>query len=188
MQDKKIRMEIIFAVDRNWSIGVDGDMLFHIRTDLKRFRSITYGHVLVMGRKTFESLPGQRPLPGRINLVITRDRNYSREGILVLNDLDKLGEVLEELTNGGEKKVFMIGGGEMVRQLLGNCYYAHITKVDEVFERFDTSIPNLDQDPDWEIVYMSAGQTDGVREFSYVDYARKSERKYYQFKVDGKTV
>ncbi|MDO5689753.1 MAG: dihydrofolate reductase [Tissierellia bacterium] len=176
------KMEIIFAVDKNWSIGIDGDMLFHIRTDLRRFRDITYGHILVMGRKTFESLPGQRPLPGRVNLVITRNREYEREGILVLNDLDKLDEKLNELDPNQEKKVFLIGGGEMVRQLLDRCVYAHITKVQESYELFDTSIPNLDEDPEWEIVYMSATQTDGIRDFAYVDYQRRSERKYVEFR------
>lgn len=83
-------MILIFAVDNNWNIGYNGDMLFKISEDLKRFKEITVGNIIIMGRKTFESLPYKKALPNRINIIITRDKEYKGENIMVVNSLEQL--------------------------------------------------------------------------------------------------
>ena len=88
---------MIFAVDLNWNIGYDGDMLFKIHADLRRFRRMTESNIIIMGRKTFMSLPDQKPLPNRITLVLTRDRDFLREGVTVVNDLEALKTLVEKL-------------------------------------------------------------------------------------------
>ena len=80
-------MKMIFAVDENWNIGYDGDMLFKISKDLQRFRRLTETNIIIMGRKTFESLPDQKALPNRINIVITRDATYKADEVAYVDDL-----------------------------------------------------------------------------------------------------
>lgn len=145
-------MIIIFAVDRNWAIGLKGDMLTKISKDLKRFKELTSGNIIVMGRKTFESLPNQKPLPNRVNIVITKDKSYKREGITVLNSIEELDSYILEINPNQEKKVFLIGGGNLVSQLMDKVYEAYITKIDKAFSEYDTVIPNLDKLEGWKIV------------------------------------
>ena len=90
-------MILIFAVDNNWNIGYDGDLLYKISEDLKRFRRLTEGNIIVMGRRTFESLPDKKALQNRINIVITRDKEYKAEGAMVINYLESLFPLLKEL-------------------------------------------------------------------------------------------
>lgn len=167
-------MKLIFAVDKNWSIGVNGDMLVHLSNDLKRFKEITMGGILVMGRKTFESLPNQKPLPGRTSLVVTTNKDYRREGITVVNSLEELFKKLEEINPEKERQVFLIGGGNLVDQLIDKCDYAHITKIDHAFPDFDTAIPNLDKIGGWEVVSEGESLTDEKTGYKYkhFDYKR----------------
>lgn len=148
-------MILIFAVDRNFSIGLDGDMLFYLKEDLTRFKKITSGHIMVMGRKTLESLPGGLPLKNRTNIVLTRDKNYKKDGVTIVNDLSKLFEKIEEIKKPGQE-VFLIGGGDLVAQLVDKCEKAYITYVDKEFPEFDTKIPHLDQLDNWELVQESS--------------------------------
>lgn len=165
-------MKIIFAVDRNWSIGYDGDMLFKISKDLKRFKNITIGNIIVMGRKTFESLPDQKPLVDRINIVVTRDKNYSKEGIIVVNDIEEMFLKIKELNPENKMDVFLIGGGNLTKQLIDHCDFAYITKVNKNFEVYDTYIPNLDQSFNWEMVEESKRFYQDDLEYRYVNYRR----------------
>ncbi|MGF7060394.1 dihydrofolate reductase [Brassicibacter mesophilus] len=166
-------MKLIFAVDNNWNIGYDGDMLFKISEDLKRFRSLTEGNIIIMGRKTFESLPEKKALPNRINIVITRDKEYKAHNIIVINSLDKLFPLIEKLKSSSENELetFVIGGGNIARQLISYCNKAHITKVFRAFEA-DTLIPNLDLDDDWKIEKESEVYRQNNLLYKYVDYIR----------------
>ncbi|MDO5717800.1 MAG: dihydrofolate reductase [Tissierellia bacterium] len=164
-------MILIFAVDRNWSIGVDGDMLFKISSDLQRFKKITMGGILIMGRKTFESLPGSNPLPGRTNIVVTRNEDYKKDGIIVVNSIEEMDKKLEELNPENERKVFLIGGGDLVAQLIDRCSYANITKVDSSFEKWDTRIPNLDE-LGWKILSESEEKEESGLKYKYCEYER----------------
>lgn len=165
-------MYLIFAVDGNWKIGHEGGMLVHIDEDLHRFRRITEGHIVIMGRKTLEALPGQKPLENRINILVTRNKEYKKEGFLIVNNLQDLFPLLEKINPNNEKKVFVTGGGTIARQLLLFCKEAHITKVFKDFPEADTFIPNLDLDPDWEMTKVSEVYRQGDLYYKYVDYKR----------------
>ena len=167
-------MEMIFAVDRNWNIGYDGNMLFKISNDLQRFKEITTPHILVMGRKTFVSLPGSRPLPGRAHVVFTRDEDFKVEGVTVVHSIEEMDALLSEMTKDG-RKVFLIGGGHLTKQLIDRVTFAHITKVDREFLPADTVLPNLDTMDEFEVTWESEPKKDdhGL-EYRYVNYERKN--------------
>ncbi|MDY0235603.1 MAG: dihydrofolate reductase [Gudongella sp.] len=165
-------MILIFAVDGNWKIGVDGQMLVEIEEDLHRFKEITDGHIVVMGRKTMEALPGQNPLPNRINIIITRQEDFKKEGFLVVNSMEDLFPLLKQINPDKEKKVFVTGGGTIARQLLLFCNKAYITKVFKDFKNTDTFIPNLDLDDAWEVASESEVQRQDDIYYRYVDYER----------------
>lgn len=165
-------MILIFAVDRNWNIGYDGDMLFKISEDLKRFRLLTEGNIIIMGRKTFESLPEKKSLPNRINIIITREETYKAEGGIVINSLEELSPLLKELNPNNEMENFVIGGGNIVKQMMSYCNKAYITKINQAFEGADTFIPNLDLLNDWKVVNESEVYKQDDLYYKYVDYIR----------------
>ncbi len=165
-------MILIFAVDGNWKIGLGGQMLVEIEEDLHRFKEITDGHIVIMGRKTMEALPGQNPLSNRINIIITRQKDFKKEDFIVVNSMEDLFPLLKEINPNKEKKVFVTGGGTIARQLLLFCNKAYITKVFKDFKNTDTFIPNLDLDEDWEVVKESEVHRQGDIYYRYVDYER----------------
>lgn len=168
-------MDMIFAVDRQWNIGYDGDMLFKISDDLKRFKDITMGNVMLMGRKTFVSLPDSKPLPGREHVVLTRDRGFSAEGVHVVHSTEEMDQKLAELTADG-RGVFLIGGGNLTAQLLDRVQTAYITKVDRVFLPADTLLPNLDANEKFEITWEGEPMMDSNGlPYQYVNYERIKE-------------
>lgn len=163
---------MIFAVDRNWNIGYDGDMLFKISKDLQRFREFTEENIIIMGRKTFESLPGKKALPDRINIVITRDKRYKADNIIVVNSVEELFLLLKKLNCNNEMEEFLIGGGNLTHQMLKYCDEAYITKVNKAFDISDTLIPNLDIDENWKIIKESETDYQDDLEYKYVNYQR----------------
>ncbi|MDR1763554.1 MAG: dihydrofolate reductase [Dysgonamonadaceae bacterium] len=129
---------IIVAVAENGAIGKGGDLLWHIGEDLKRFKEITSGHPVIMGRKTWESLP-KKPLPDRRNIVVTKNRDFTAEGAEICHSTE---EVLSACKNeNGE--VFCIGGAALYREMLPLCDKLYITRVFENFEA-DTFMPEID--------------------------------------------
>lgn len=165
-------MILIFAVDNNWNIGYKGDMLYKISKDLKRFRRITEGNIIIMGRKTFESLPDKKPLLNRINIVITRNKEYKEQGIIVINSVDELYPLLNKINPNNEMENFIIGGGEIARQTLDKCHKAYITKIYKTVEKVDTSMPNLDLMGNWKIVNKSRLYKEADVEYQYIDYIK----------------
>ena len=169
-------MKLIFAVDNNFSMGLKGDMLFHLRKDLKRFKSITMGNILVMGRKTLESLPGSKPLEGRTHIVLTRNKDYKNGDAHIINSLDDLDQLIESLNPQKDKEVFLIGGGDLVGQLIDKCDTAYITKVDKTYSSYDTQIPNLDELDEWKLVEKSEVQVEEQKNetfhYTYNKYKR----------------
>ena len=121
-------MKAIAAVAPNWGIGDGTGMLYRIPGALKFFRSRTAGHTVIMGRRTLESLPGGKPLPKRRNIVLTRDRRWHPRGVYVCHSIR---ELLELLTALEETDPFVIGGGEIYRQLLPYCDSCILTRVDQ---------------------------------------------------------
>ena len=166
-------MILLFAVDENWGIGYKGDLLVKISEDLKRFKKMTTENIIIMGRKTFESLPDGKALPNRINIVMTRDKDYSCcDDIIVVNSTEELLEKLKELNPNDEMQHFLIGGANICRSLMPYCTKAYITKVYKAFEKVDTVLPNLDEDDTWKIVDTSDIHTQGNIEYKYVEYSR----------------
>lgn len=148
-------MNIIVAVDKNWSIGNHGQLLVSIPEDKRMFRDETLGKVIVMGRKTLESLPGKQPLYGRTNIVLTRNPDYKVKGALVCHSLS---EIQKELGKYPEENCFIIGGQSIYEQFLPFCDTAHVTYIDYAYSA-DTYFPDLDKDPSWEMTAESDEQT-----------------------------
>lgn len=158
-------LSIIVAVASNNVIGANNKLLWHISEDLKRFKTITTGHKILMGRKTFESLPCI--LPNRHHIVITRDTNFKvdDERVTVINDIN---EVIKEYQNSNEE-VFVIGGGEIYKQLLPYANKIYLTKVNKVYEG-DTYFPEMDMNlwKETSCIPMSDSGTETIN-FSFID-------------------
>ena len=159
-------MELIVAVYDDWGIGKDGTQPVALSADRKFFRETTRGAAVIVGRKTVEDFPGQKPLPGRENILLTR-QNLVLEGFTVCNSPE---EAAEKAKNA--EKVFVIGGGSIYRQMLPMCRRAYVTKVHCTPES-DTWFPNLDAASDWQLqeVLMS-GEENGVA-YEMCLYVRK---------------
>ena len=148
----------IVAVDNNWGIGYNGELLEHIPEDMKYFRELTEGNVVIMGRKTWESLP-TKPLPNRDNLIIssTLYLNFSEyEGYRVSTSSIKWVEFYLTLLKVGyavlnNKDIFIIGGGSIYEQLLPYCDTVYLTHIGKDHKNVDTYFPRIDKDPEWEI-------------------------------------
>ncbi|NPA38063.1 MAG: dihydrofolate reductase [Chlorobi bacterium] len=136
-------ISIIVAVDKNNGIGRNGDQLAYISGDLKRFKALTTGHTIVMGRKTFEALP-KGALPNRRNVVITRKKDFHPEGCDVYHSVE---DVLKTL--GNDDEVFIIGGGEIYKAFLPYTQKIYLTVIEHEFEGVDTFFPEIN-DSEWE--------------------------------------
>lgn len=157
-------MNLIVAVDQNWAIGKDGDQLVYLKEDLKRFRTLTSGHTVILGRKTLDTFPGGRPLKNRRNLILSRNPQFQAEGAEVFASV-------EELVQQADGDAFVIGGASVYEQLLPYCDTAYITKIHAGFPA-DTYFPDLDKSEDWEIVEESESlEQDGIA-YHYVTYRR----------------
>ena len=161
-------MNLIAAVDKNWAIGLKNKLLVSIPSDMKFFRETTTGKVVVMGRKTLESFPNQRPLKNRVNIVLTKDETYQVKDALVVHDMEQLRE---ELAKYPSEDIYVIGGETIYKQLLDDCDVAHITKIDYAFEA-DAYFPNLDAMPEWKITQDSEEQTYFDLEYYFYRYER----------------
>ncbi|MBR1797112.1 MAG: dihydrofolate reductase [Clostridiales bacterium] len=139
-------MIAIAAVDENWAIGNKGDLLISIPEDQKGvFRKYTAGNTVVFGRKTLMTFPGERLLPKRVNIILTRNKLFAKEGAVILHDKEELKTYEEEHP---EEKIFLIGGESVYKTMLDLCDEAIITYIHKTFEA-DAYFPNLDEDPEW---------------------------------------
>ena len=134
----------IVAVDNHWGIGYNGDLLEHIPGDLKYFKEVTTGHVVVMGRKTWDSLP-KKPLPDRTNIIISNQGNLLLENGAIRLKLEDLLLGIADF----EEDIFVIGGGTIYKELLSFCDRIYVTKIYQDHENVDTFFPNLDESADW---------------------------------------
>ena len=158
-------MNLIVAVDQNWAIGKDGEQLVYLKEDLKRFRTLTSGHTVILGRKTLATFPGGRPLKNRRNLILSRNPQFQAEGAEVFSSV-------EELVQRADGDAFVIGGASVYEQLLPYCDTAYITKIHAAFPA-DTYFPDLDKSEEWEVVEESESlEQDGIA-YHYVTYRRK---------------
>lgn len=159
-------MNMIVCVSRNWGIGKDNQLLFHIPNDLKQFRALTIGKTVVMGHNTLKSLPGGKPLPERTNIVLSRDPNLVVDGATVCHDMQ---DVLIELSTVSPDDVFIIGGASVYKMFLPYCRRALITRVDAAPEA-DSFFPDLQEHPQWKIRQESDFMEHNGLSYQYVEY------------------
>ena len=159
-------MKIILAVDQNWGIGKDNEMLFHLKKDLKHFKDLTIGNIVIMGRSTYESIG--KALADRKNIILTRNNNYKLEDALVFHNVDNILAYVK----GKKEEVFVIGGSQIVDLFLPYCDEAIITKIFDQKDA-DTYLHNFDLDNDFEITNESEIFEENKIKFKYVIYRRK---------------
>lgn len=149
-------MELIVAVYDDWGIGADGTQPVALSADRKFFRETTRGAMVIVGRRTIADFPGKKPLPGRVNVALTRS-NAEIPGFTVCNS----PEAAAELAKTAERTM-VIGGGSVYRQMLPLCDTAYVTKVHCTPES-DTYFPNLDEDADWSLAeVLQSGEENGI--------------------------
>lgn len=144
-------MKAIVAVDLNWGIGYKGNLLERIPEDMKFFKRTTTGKIVIMGRETFESLPGKEPLKDRINIVLSRNESFTNDKVTICRSLT---ELFGKLKNYPDDDVFVIGGESVYAQLLSYCTEVYATKVENTYNA-DKYFVNLDKDETWEILTKS---------------------------------
>lgn len=148
----------LVAVDKNWGIGKSNKMPWNIPGELVFFKEVTYGGIVVMGRKTLESLPNGKPLKGRRNIVLSKNPDFTVKGVEVVSSPE---ELLKLIHNENEDKVFLIGGASIYHLLLPYCKKAYITKVEGEFE-VDTYHSNLDNYSEWQLCEESSKITSNI--------------------------
>ncbi|KGK31835.1 dihydrofolate reductase [Cellulophaga sp. E6(2014)] len=160
---------LIAAAAENNALGKDNDLLWHLPDDFKRFKTLTTGHPIVMGRKTFESFP--KPLPNRTHIIITRDKNYSItfENCQIVHSLDAALAVASEI----DENIFIIGGGEIYALGLEKATHIELTRVHTTFEA-DAFFPDFDKN-NWELIKEVHHAKDDKHkyDFTYLTYQSK---------------
>ena len=157
MSEKTIT--IIVAAAENNAIGKDNDLIWSLPNDLKRFKKLTSGHCIIMGRKTFDSFPGL--LPNRKHIVISKkSKKYFPEKVIVVDSIDNAIKATED-----DKNPFIIGGGEIYKLALNCSHKIELTRVHENFEA-DTFFPELDK-VKWKLVDSEKNEKDEKHKFSY---------------------
>lgn len=138
----RVRLSLIAAVAKNGVIGAGNALPWRLSSDLKRFKSITMGKPVIMGRKTYESIG--KPLPGRTNIVLSRTAGFAPEGVIVAANLDDaLAEAEDNVQGSGDKEIFVIGGGSVYREAISGADRLYITHVEATVEG-DTHFPPID--------------------------------------------
>jgi dihydrofolate reductase len=136
-----MEISLVVAVADNLAIGREGNLLWRLPKDMQYFKEVTWGHHVLMGRKTWESIPSKyRPLPGRVNIVISRNNDFVAEGCKVVKSVE---EGIEFARLSGEQELMVIGGGEIYRQTLIMADKIYLTKVHHTFIDADAFFPEI---------------------------------------------
>lgn len=160
-------LTIIAAVAENNALGKNNDLIWRLPADLKRFKKITLGHHIIMGRKTFESLG--KPLPNRTTIIITRNKNYKVDNCIVVNSLEKAIIAAKDDPNP-----FILGGGEIYKDAMVHADILDLTLVHHSFEDADTFFPEIDFEK-WEEIKREDFEADETHDYDYsfVTYKKK---------------
>ena len=153
------KISIIVAVAENYAIGLNNELLCHLSDDLKRFKKLTTGNVVVMGKKTYESLP-VRPLPNRLNIVITDNPTDCFDNCITAFSIE---DAIDKMSP--DKENFIIGGGSIYRQFLPVADYLYLTRIHKTFEA-DTFFPEISE-TDWNILSEDHVRADEKNEYDY---------------------
>lgn len=165
-------MEFIVAVDENWGIGKDGGMLDHLPKELAFFKRKTTGHVIVMGRKTLESFPGGKPLPDRLNIVLTQQVEFDApEGVVQVHSLPGLARTLRAL---GRDDVYLVGGASVYARLKDVCKGGYVTHIRHAYDGAEVFFPDLSRDDRWELAETIAHAEDQDKALDFCYYRNLS--------------
>ena len=162
---------MIYAIvhaDKEWGIGKGNDMMFSLPKDMKFFRETTMGHTVVMGGNTLRSFPGQKPLKNRVNIVLSRGQ--VRDDCIIVRSYEQLKT---EMKNREDEDIFVIGGGEIYRELLPYCHGAYVTKVDAIGGA-EVFFPNLDAHPDFVCVNEGEPIDDNGLTIRFTEYRNQN--------------
>lgn len=161
-------ISLIVAMDKNRVIGVDNQLPWHLPADLKRFKALTMGHHIIMGRKTYESIG--KPLPGRKTVIVTRQHDYKAEGCFVVHSLDAA-----VMMTRGDEHAFIIGGADLFQQSLPYADRVYLTEIELKVPRGDTYFPELPASQ-WQLVEREDHKPDEKNQYaySYLTYAKKT--------------
>lgn len=165
-------MQLVVNVTENWGIGMENQLLVTISADLKRFRQLTTGKTVILGRSTLATFPGGRPLKNRRNLVLSRNPNLIIEGAEVYPDIPSLLAAIKDLD---QDSVSVIGGASVYEALLEYCDTAFVTKT-LLTPPADRFFPNLDELSNWKIVSRSEVCEENGISYQYVDYINTAPR------------
>lgn len=150
---------MIAAAGENNELGKDNDLLWHLPDDFKRFKQITTGHHIIMGRKTFETFP--KPLPNRTHVVITRNKNFKKEGAVVVHTMKQALKLVEK-----DEQPFIIGGGEIYKMGLPIANKIELTRVNATFWDADTFFPAFSND-EWQLISKTVHPKDERHKYSF---------------------
>ena len=161
--DSSKEVTLIAAASENNALGKDNKLIWHLSKDLQHFKTLTNGHAVIMGRKTFESMP--RALPNRTNIIITRQSDYQAENITVCSSLSEALTIAKD-----DPRPFIIGGGEIYSQLIDSCDELLVTKIHREIDG-DAFFPMIDLSV-WSLVDQSEKLNENDIEFSYLTYRK----------------
>ena len=167
-------MNLIVAVDKNWGIGSNNGLLYNLKQDMEFFKEKTMGKVVVMGDRTLASFPKGNPLKNRINVCISDNPEFQKEGVTVVNSLK---ELFETLSFYNTENIFVIGGAYVYKQLLPYCQKAYITKIQSE-KPADRFFPNLDQEDNWKLVTTGDPHFEQDVVFYFCEYQNQSPKKF----------
>lgn len=162
---------MIYAIvhaDKEWGIGKGNDMMFSLPADMKFFRAATMGHTVVMGGNTLRSFPNQKPLKNRVNIVLSRGQ--VRDDCIIVRSYEELKNEMKSREN---EDVYVIGGGEVYKELLPYCHEVLVTKVDAIGGA-EVFFPNLDTHPDFECVDEGIPQDDNGYTIRFTRYRNRA--------------
>lgn len=172
-----MKISIIVSVSENWVIGKDNKLLWKLSSDLKRFKELTSGHVVIMGQKTFESLPNGA-LPNRTNIVLTDDPDFSYQGVIPAFSIE---DALSKAKYYEDEEIFIIGGGSVYKQFLPFTNKLYLTVVHTEIEG-DTTFPEIDEN-EWNLIFSEYHPESTIEknEYSYtfkifMKYGEKNNR------------
>ncbi|WP_036602316.1 dihydrofolate reductase [Olivibacter sitiensis] len=159
-------LSIIVATDKNWAIGKNNQLLWHLPADLKHFKQATSGHPIIMGRKTFESIG--KVLPKRKNIIVTQQEQYDVEDAIVAHSMDEAIQMAND-----DEEVFIIGGATIYQQAIAKCDKLYHTIVHETFEDADTFFPEI-KDDEWQLEEAEHHAADDKNpyDYSFFEYSK----------------
>ncbi len=168
-----MKLRAILHADKKWGIGKKNDLMFTLPKDMKFFRSTTKGHTVAMGENTLLSFPDSKPLKNRTNLVLSQDINHNYEEVINVHSFEEFKKTIKKQLENDD--VYIIGGASVYRQMIPYCDEVLLTKVDADGEA-EVFFPNLDEDPNYKLVYESQIEEDNGYQIQFTTYINTNKQ------------